>query len=56
MLKDSTCTRTKGYKQAMNTFMNMIMGHGAYNSKGFALVTRTPHWFQVVNPLAVVPD
>lgn len=44
MLKDSTCTRTKGYEQVMNTFLNVIMVHGAYNTKGFALVTRTPHW------------
>lgn len=45
MLKDSTCSRTKGYEQVMNTFVNMIMRHGAYNIKGFALVTTTPHWF-----------
>lgn len=45
MLRDSACTRTKGYEQAMNTFVNMIMGHGVYNSKGLASVTRTPHWF-----------
>lgn len=45
MLKDSTCTKTKGYEQATNTFVNMIMGYGAYNSKGLASVTRMPCWF-----------
>lgn len=45
MLKDSICTRTKGYEQVMNTFVIMIMGHGAYNTKAFDLVTRTSHWF-----------